>query len=211
MFSTLTHEIGHVLGAWKGGAATEVYVPYTDTEAGTWTGPNVELLSTVAPRRSRTPPMHMPGSMASAGSGGNGIRFCPQRRLRLAHGLLRPWRGADPVSSASDRLRVPRRPRDDHCGRNRQARDLRPCGLDRPCRLHPRCLARSARGARGPAAALRWRSQSVADARDHRSSAGGCRCLRLPQHGRPRHVLSLGRVHGKGLLRGRADRRRNRS
>ena len=44
VFSTLTHEIGHVLGAWKGGAATEDYAPYTDTEAGTWTGPNVTAL-----------------------------------------------------------------------------------------------------------------------------------------------------------------------
>ena len=44
LFSTLTHEIGHVLGAWKGGAETEEYAPYTDTEAGTWTGPNVVAL-----------------------------------------------------------------------------------------------------------------------------------------------------------------------
>jgi len=44
LFSTLAHEIGHVLGAWKGGAETEGYVPYTDTEAGTWTGPNVTAL-----------------------------------------------------------------------------------------------------------------------------------------------------------------------
>ena len=41
LFGTLTHEIGHVLGAWKGGAETEEYAPYTDTEAGTWTGPKV--------------------------------------------------------------------------------------------------------------------------------------------------------------------------
>ena len=44
LFSTLTHEIGHVLGAWKGGTATAKYVSYTDTEAGTWTGPNVVAL-----------------------------------------------------------------------------------------------------------------------------------------------------------------------
>ena len=44
LFRTLTHEIGHVLGAWQGGATTERYAPYTDTEAGTWTGPNVTAL-----------------------------------------------------------------------------------------------------------------------------------------------------------------------
>ena len=41
LFGTLTHEIGHVLGAWKGGPETESYAPYTDTETGTWTGPSV--------------------------------------------------------------------------------------------------------------------------------------------------------------------------
>ncbi|MDE0030019.1 MAG: hypothetical protein OXU42_11535 [Deltaproteobacteria bacterium] len=41
LFATLAHEIGHVLGAWKGGAVSESYAPYTDMEAGTWTGPNV--------------------------------------------------------------------------------------------------------------------------------------------------------------------------
>ena len=44
LLRTLAHEIGHVLGAWQGGATTEQYAPYTDTEAGTWTGPNVEAL-----------------------------------------------------------------------------------------------------------------------------------------------------------------------
>ena len=44
VFSTLAHEIGHLLGAWKGGAVTEEHAPYTDTEAGTWTGPNVVAL-----------------------------------------------------------------------------------------------------------------------------------------------------------------------
>lgn len=44
LFRTLTHEMGHVLGAWQGGATTERYAPYTDTEAGTWTGPNVTAL-----------------------------------------------------------------------------------------------------------------------------------------------------------------------
>ena len=38
LFSTLTHEIGHVLGAWRG------FDEYTDKEAGTWTGPNVKAL-----------------------------------------------------------------------------------------------------------------------------------------------------------------------
>ena len=41
LFATLAHELGHVLGAWKGGTETESYAPYTDTEAGTWTGANV--------------------------------------------------------------------------------------------------------------------------------------------------------------------------
>ena len=44
LFGTLTHEIGHVLGSWQGGTVTERYAPYTDTEAGTWTGPNVVAL-----------------------------------------------------------------------------------------------------------------------------------------------------------------------
>ena len=44
LFSTLTHEIGHVLGAWQGGAVTGQYAPYTDVDAGTWTGPNVVAL-----------------------------------------------------------------------------------------------------------------------------------------------------------------------
>ena len=44
LLRTLAHEIGHVLGAWQGGATTEQYAPFTDTEAGTWSGPNVEAL-----------------------------------------------------------------------------------------------------------------------------------------------------------------------
>ena len=41
LFATLTHEVGHVLGSWKGGSDTESYGAYTDEDAGTWTGPNV--------------------------------------------------------------------------------------------------------------------------------------------------------------------------
>lgn len=41
LFRTLTHEIGHVLGAWRGGAITEPYADYSDEANGTWTGPNV--------------------------------------------------------------------------------------------------------------------------------------------------------------------------
>ena len=41
LFSTLTHEIGHVVGSWQGGPFMEHYAPYTDEAAGTWTGPNV--------------------------------------------------------------------------------------------------------------------------------------------------------------------------
>ena len=44
LFRTLTHEMGHVLGAWRGAATTKRYAPYTDAEAGTWTGPNVVAL-----------------------------------------------------------------------------------------------------------------------------------------------------------------------
>ena len=44
LFATLTHEVGHVLGAWKGGSATESYGAYTDEDAGAWTGPNVVAL-----------------------------------------------------------------------------------------------------------------------------------------------------------------------
>ena len=44
LFATLAHEIGHVLGAWSGGVGMEIYAPYTDTETGNWTGPNVVAL-----------------------------------------------------------------------------------------------------------------------------------------------------------------------
>ena len=41
LFRTMVHEIGHVLGAWQGGAWIERYAHYTDFESGTWTGPEV--------------------------------------------------------------------------------------------------------------------------------------------------------------------------
>ena len=41
LFATLAHEIGHVLGSWMGGAIADHYVSYTNTVAGTWSGPNV--------------------------------------------------------------------------------------------------------------------------------------------------------------------------
>ena len=41
VFRTVAHEIGHVLGAWQGGELTKPYADYSDTENGTWTGPNV--------------------------------------------------------------------------------------------------------------------------------------------------------------------------
>ena len=44
VFRTLTHEIGHVLGAWTGGDQTILHAPYTNTETGSWTGPNVVAL-----------------------------------------------------------------------------------------------------------------------------------------------------------------------
>ena len=44
VFRTLAHEIGHVLGAWTGGEQTKLHAPYTNTETGTWTGPNVVAL-----------------------------------------------------------------------------------------------------------------------------------------------------------------------
>lgn len=40
LFRTMTHEVGHVLGAWLGETADR-YAPYLDREAGTWTGPHV--------------------------------------------------------------------------------------------------------------------------------------------------------------------------
>ena len=49
LFGTLTHEIGHVLGAWNG-TDTQSYVSHMDREAGTWTGPKVvELHGEPAP------------------------------------------------------------------------------------------------------------------------------------------------------------------
>ncbi len=48
LFRTLTHEIGHVLGAWLASdhsftelSSDERFAQYIDAEAGTWTGPNV--------------------------------------------------------------------------------------------------------------------------------------------------------------------------
>ena len=44
LFATLAHEIGHTLGAWMGEPESQPYAAFTDTEAGTWTGPNVVAL-----------------------------------------------------------------------------------------------------------------------------------------------------------------------
>ena len=41
LFRTMVHEIGHVLGAWQGGTFMDRYAPWTDYDAGTWTGPYV--------------------------------------------------------------------------------------------------------------------------------------------------------------------------
>jgi len=44
LFSTLAHEIGHVLGSWMGGAVAERYVSHANRETGTWSGPHVVAL-----------------------------------------------------------------------------------------------------------------------------------------------------------------------
>ena len=44
LFGVLTHEIGHVIGAWWGDPESERYGTYTDAATGTWTGPNVVAL-----------------------------------------------------------------------------------------------------------------------------------------------------------------------
>ena len=40
-FAAMVHEIGHVLGAWRGDDVTERYAPFSDVEDGTWTGSHV--------------------------------------------------------------------------------------------------------------------------------------------------------------------------
>ena len=44
LYSTLTHEIGHILGAWTVHPYQEHFSSYIDKTAGTWTGPNVVAL-----------------------------------------------------------------------------------------------------------------------------------------------------------------------
>ena len=41
LYRVLVHEIGHVLGAWEGDDTTQRHAPYTNPEAGTWSGPQV--------------------------------------------------------------------------------------------------------------------------------------------------------------------------
>ena len=41
LFRTMVHEIGHVLGSWKGSGSGEPFTTLTDRETGTWIGPNV--------------------------------------------------------------------------------------------------------------------------------------------------------------------------
>ena len=57
LFHTLTHEIGHILGAWQGESGTGSYFFYTDPGAGTWLGPNVvSVHGGPAPFQDRTDP-----------------------------------------------------------------------------------------------------------------------------------------------------------
>ncbi len=44
LYGTLTHEIGHILGAWTVHPYQEHFSSYIDKTAGTWTGPNVVAL-----------------------------------------------------------------------------------------------------------------------------------------------------------------------
>ena len=210
LFATLAHEIGHTLGAWQGGPATERYDAFTDTEAGMWTGPDG--------RRAAWRTGAVPGRIRSgclgcgrAESTGDTVRLFPQRRVRLAHGLLQGQRPTAGVRAARHRLRLPRRSRHDRDRGHRHARDLRACGLDGVRRIHARGVARPSNGPGGRANPLRALvPPQPATAGRHRSLPGGSGRVRPPKHRQPRRVLSSDGSAGDGALRGRPDRRGHR-
>ena len=211
LFGTLTHEIGHVLGCLAGWRTVteERYAPYTDTEAGAWTGPNVVALhGGAAPfqdnadshawvdgeRDPEATEYDFPHSgvceslMAYCNHSGALRAFLPQA---IDFAFL-----ADLGMTIAEETDRPETYGlagwTDHAAFTLAvSRDLR------------MTLADSQPHYDGAA-------NRLADTGDHRSSAGRSRRVRLPQYRRPRHVLSAGRVRGKGLLRRRADRRRNR-
>ena len=210
LFGTLTHEIGHVLGAWQGGATTERYAPYTDTEAGTWTGPNVEALhGGPAPFQDAVntydwvdgerDPEATEYDFAHSGVCASIMAYCHNRES------LPPF-----LPQAIDFAFL---------------EDLGMTVTEETERPETYGLAGWTDFAAFTLAVSRELRMTLADPQPHYDGAAnrwralditdllrvGCRRVRLPQHREHRHVLPSGRVHGKGLLRRRAHRRRNRS
>ena len=181
--------------------------PYADTDRGTWTGPNVVAVhGRPAPFQDdadphawvngERSPLASEFDFAHSGVCASVMAYCNHRRPAAGN------------SAARHRLRVPRGPGDDRDRRDRQARDLRPRGLDRPCRLLALRIPRPAN--RHRAIGERQLSPSFKHARRHRPAAGGGRRVRPAQHRRPAAVPCGRRPVGHGAVRGRPARRRHR-
>ena len=163
MFATLTHEIGHVLGAWMGDR--EGYDAHTDSAAGTWAraergwavhggpAPFQDAADPQAWVDGERDPLASAYDFAHSGVCVSLLSYCRQNAALpafLPHAIDLAFLadlGMD--RNASDR----------------QARDLRPGGLDRLRRVHPFPVPRVANRPCRAAAVLRRGGESVAPSR----------------------------------------------